>query len=159
MEESHLNISSGWAASEFGMVNFGDKRLNIRLHKIADSLSDSPESSINQACEEWSQTKAAYRFFQNDAISEGKILDSHVKKTVERASKYSTILAIQDTCYISYKNHKKTRGLGVIASRKFDNDSAKKEQNTGVLFQIHTQLLVNGFMIILVSLLLIFNAD
>ena len=117
MEEAHLNISSGWAASEFGMVDFGDKRLNIRLQKIADSLSDSPESSINQACEEWSQTKAAYRFFQNDAISEGKILDSHVKKTVERASKYSTILAIQDTCYISYKNHKKTRGLGVIASR------------------------------------------
>ena len=85
MEEEHLNISSGWAAGEFGMVDFGDKRLNTRLEKIADSLSDSPESSINQACEDWSQTKAAYRFFQNDAISESKILDSHVKKTVERA--------------------------------------------------------------------------
>ncbi|TSJ81471.1 hypothetical protein FPG78_05880 [Cardinium endosymbiont of Dermatophagoides farinae] len=46
-----------------------------------------------------------------------KILDSHTLKTVERSNSYSTILAIQDTSYISYKNHKKTEGLRVIAAR------------------------------------------
>jgi len=115
--EEHLNISSGWSASEFEAVDFGDKRLNIRLQKIANSLSESPKASINQACEDWSQSKAAYRFFQNSTVSESKILDSHIIKTIERASAYPTILAIQDTCYISYKNHKKTQGLGVIAAR------------------------------------------
>ncbi|MFO9618720.1 IS4 family transposase [Legionella pneumophila serogroup 1] len=111
------NSSSGWAESEFGIVNFGDKRLSKRLLKIADSFANSPERSINQACEDWHQSKAAYRFFQNEAVSEQKILDSHIIKTIERASEHSTILAIQDTCYISYKNHKKTQGLGVIAAR------------------------------------------
>lgn len=109
------NIS--WAKNEFGIINFGDKRLSTRLLKIADSFINSPECSINQAFEDWHQSKAAYRFFQNDAISESKILDSHIAKTVERAREYPIILAIQDTSYISYKNHKKTKGLGVIAAR------------------------------------------
>lgn len=47
--------------------------------------------------------------------------------------------------------------LGLRLSRKFENDPVKKEQNTGVFFQLHTQLLVNGFIMILVSLVLIFN--
>jgi hypothetical protein len=112
--------SIGWAESEFGLVNFGDKRLSKRLLKIADSFARSPERSINQACEDWHQTKAAYRFFQNEAVSERKILASHIAKTVERAKEYPTILAIQDTSYISYKHHKKTQGLGII-SRIRDN--------------------------------------
>jgi hypothetical protein len=118
MTKGNLNTTStGWAESEFGLVNFGDKRLSKRLLKIADSFANSPERSINQACEDWHQSKAAYRFFQNDAVSERKILDNHIIKTVERAKEYPTILAIQDTSYISYKNHKKTEGLGIIAAR------------------------------------------
>ena len=109
--------TSSWAISEFGEIDFCDKRLSSRLLKLADSFAKSPESSINKACESWSQTKAAYRFFQNDSIDESKILNAHVVKTVTRAGQYRTILAIQDTCYISYKNHKKTEGLGIIASR------------------------------------------
>lgn len=118
MIKGNLNSPSpGWAESEFGIVDFGDKRLSKRLLKIADSFANSPERSINQACDDWHQSKAAYRFFQNDAVSESQIRDSHIIKTVERAKEHSTILAIQDTCYISYKNHKKTQGLGVIAAR------------------------------------------
>ena len=118
MIQGNLDITStGWAESEFGIVDFGDKRLSKRLLKIADSCANSPESSINQACEDWHQSKAAYRFFQNNAVSESKILDSHITKTVGRAQQYPIILAIQDTSYISYKNHHKTKGLGVIAAR------------------------------------------
>ena len=95
---------STWAFNEFGEVDFCDKRLSNRLLKLADNFAESPESSINQACGNWSETKAAYRFFQNDSISESKILAKHVERTVERASKYEKILSIQDTCYISYKN-------------------------------------------------------
>ena len=115
--QTHSEPISGWAFSEFGIVDFCDKRLSNRLLKLSDSFAKSPESSINMACENWGQTKAAYRFFQNDNIDESKILGAHANKTVARASKCGTILAIQDTCYISYKNHKKTTGLGVIASR------------------------------------------
>jgi hypothetical protein len=118
MIKGNLSTSTNeWAENEFGIVDFGDKRLSKRLLKIVNSLAESPERSINQACEDWNQSKAAYRFFQNDAVFERKILDSNITKTVERAKEYSTILAIQDTSYISYKNHKKTKGLGVIAAR------------------------------------------
>lgn len=116
-EKEQLRSTSNWAINEFGEINFCDKRLSSRLLKLADSFAKSPESSINKACESWSQTKAAYRFFQNDSIDESKILDAHVTKTVTRASQYQTVLAIQDTCYISYKTHKKTTGLGIISSR------------------------------------------
>lgn len=116
--KGNISTSTGeWAESELGIVDFGDIRLSRRLLKIVNSLAESPERSINQACEDWHQSKAAYRFFQNDAVSERKILYSHIIKTVERDKEYSTILAIQDTSYISYKNHKKTKGLGIIAAR------------------------------------------
>ena len=68
---------SGWAAEEFAEVNLGDKRLDTRLIKICDRFSDAPESPINQACMDWSETKAAYRFFQNENISYKDIISSH----------------------------------------------------------------------------------
>ena len=46
-----------------------------------------------------------------------KILATHAKRTVERAKNYSTILAIQDTSYISYTGHTKTTGLCKLTSR------------------------------------------
>ena len=49
-----------WANEEFAEVDLGDKRLNARLVKLCDSLSEAPESPINQACEDWDETKAAY---------------------------------------------------------------------------------------------------
>ncbi len=47
MTKGNLNSpSTGWAESEFGLINFGDKRLSKRRLKIADSFSNSPERSI-----------------------------------------------------------------------------------------------------------------
>ncbi len=117
IKQSRLSQSDGWAWSEFGKAKFGDNRLTTRLIKLANDLAELPESSINQASGSWAEAKAAYRFFQNDSVLESEILSAHVTKTAERASHYETILAIQDTSYISYKNHSKTQGLGIIASR------------------------------------------
>ncbi len=110
--------SSEWAKNEFGGAVLGDKRLTERLVKIADSLTSLPESSINQACESWSEAKAAYRFFQNENVKESDILASHINKTVERTKAYKRILVVQDTSYISYTSHEKTNGLGAIAGRR-----------------------------------------
>jgi len=101
------NQTSGWASLEFGDANLGDSRLNDRLIKLADRLATSPESPINQACRDWGETKAAYRFFQNEKVSVKNILASHVSKTVDRSMKSDTTLAIQDTSYFSYTSHKK----------------------------------------------------
>jgi len=65
-----------WAAEEFADVDLGDGRLNRRLIKLCDRFSDSPESPINQACEDWAETKAAYRFFQNEKVNSSAIRGS-----------------------------------------------------------------------------------
>lgn len=130
---------SNWAINEFGKIDFCDKRLSNRLLKLADSFVKSPESTINKACNNWSETKAAYRFFQNENVDESKILGSHVSKTIQRCNKYETILAIQDTSYISYKDHKKTTGLGVIASRV--NSSSKNFKTFGLV--MHTSFAIS----------------
>ena len=72
-----------WAAEEFAEVDLGDKRLDARLIKLCDRFSDAPESPINQACVDWAETKAAYRFFQNDNVELGKILAAHCCKTAQ----------------------------------------------------------------------------
>lgn len=131
---------SEWALSEFGEANFGDKRLTKRLVKLADNLAELPESSINQACGSWTEAKAAYRFFQNDDIKEGAILAAHVTETVKRAKKHKVILTIQDTCYICYTGHKKTKGLGIISSRPGIHKS--KIQADGVI--MHTAFAITS---------------
>lgn len=107
-----------WASEEFENADLGDKRLNRRLMKICDSFSESPENPISQACEDWAGSKAAYRFFKNDKVKESEISEAHYHKTIGRARKHKTILAIQDTSYIIYTKHPKTEGLGKIALHK-----------------------------------------
>ena len=60
--------------------------------------------SIPFACQDWANTKAAYRFFANDRVDEGDILSWHFAATRTRydASK-GTILLIQDTTEFSYQ--------------------------------------------------------
>lgn len=108
----------GWAAEELRQVDLGDKRLNDRLVALCNRFSESPESPINQACKDWAETKAAYRFFKNQDVKQGDILESHRQMTAERAKAYKTILAIQDTSYFVYTSHVKTKGLGAMSLKK-----------------------------------------
>jgi hypothetical protein len=110
-----------WAADEFDRVDLGDKRLDSRLVKLCNSLSDAPESPINQACEDWHETKAAYRFFQNEHVEVDEIMIAHRDKTSARAINHGTILALQDTSYFVYTHHPKTKGLGEISMKKGKN--------------------------------------
>lgn len=110
--------SLDWANAEFENAKFKDERIKKRIVHLAARFSESPECSINQACKDWSETKAAYRFFKNDNVSASEILESHIQKTAERAKAYPTVLAIQDSSYFQYGSHTKTTGLGIISSQK-----------------------------------------
>lgn len=112
---------AGWAAEEFSDVNLGDKRLDARLITLCDSFSDSPESPINQACADWAEAKAAYRFFRNEKVQVGDILEAHRRKTAQRAKKHKMVLAVQDTSYFVYTSHRKTEGLGKMSLKKGKN--------------------------------------
>lgn len=103
-----------WSEMEFSAVDFGDKRIEDRFKQLAERLVLQPMSPINQACEDWAESKAAYRFFQNEKVSSQKILSAHQDKIKERLRGHELVLAIQDTTFLSYNGHKKTTGLGNI---------------------------------------------
>ena len=51
-----------WAAQEFETLDLGDARLNKRAVLLAERLAAKPTASIPNACSNWTETIAAYRF-------------------------------------------------------------------------------------------------
>lgn len=131
--------TSDWANKEFDNIDLGDQRLNKRLVKITDHFISSTQSPINQACGNWAEAKAAYRFFQNDNVDYKDIIGHHAQITKKRFDNEDVILAIQDTTYYNYSDHPNTKGLGVLS--KFTG-KYKKEIITSGLY-MHTTLAVN----------------
>jgi hypothetical protein len=58
----------GWAEEELKGIDLGDRRLDKRAIALLDTLSAKPTASIPSACSGWSETIAAYRFFDNDDV-------------------------------------------------------------------------------------------
>lgn len=109
------NIS--WATKEFSKIGLKDKRLNQRCQKLASVLEQQSTEPINQACEDWADTKAAYRFFDNQKVSPDKILAPHYQRTVKRMKSHALVLAVQDTTFLNYTHHPQTEGLGEIGTK------------------------------------------
>jgi hypothetical protein len=72
--------------------------------------------SINQACDEWADTKATYRLFANKKTTQAKILAPHQQRTQERMAGEERCLVIQDTSLVDYSHHPSTEGLGPIGT-------------------------------------------
>lgn len=90
-----------WIAEELQGADLGDKRLNQRYSVLLDRLSAQPNVSIPAACEGWSETQAAYRFFNNEKVTPEKLLAPHREATVKRAAKQSVVLTVQDTTEVN----------------------------------------------------------
>lgn len=71
-------------------------------------------ASIPQACGSWDETKAAYRFFDNDKVTEEKIQEPHYRATKARTQPYPVILAVQDTTQLNFTHHPATKDLGCL---------------------------------------------
>jgi hypothetical protein len=111
-------MGDSWVRDEFLSADLGDERLNRRLMTISERFAQSPVSPINQACDDWTETKAAYRFFRNDNVAYRDITKGHCIATKERCREYPTVLAIQDTTYFNYSQHPQTQGLCPLSRNK-----------------------------------------
>jgi len=107
-----------WCEEELSTVDLGDKRLDWRIREVATKLAAQPMASINQACEDWADTKAAYRLFANQRVTDEKILKPSQQRTRERMQEYALVLAVQDTTFLDYTRHFKTQGLGPIGTQQ-----------------------------------------
>lgn len=88
---------NNWVIEEAKAVNLGDKRLNNRYKQLLNSLMDAPTASIPRACKSWSETIAAYRFFNNENVTSDNILSPHQSATLKRIQNEKTVLILQDT--------------------------------------------------------------
>ena len=107
-----------WATEEFSKLRLKDRRLDQRCQKMAGALEQQSTEPINQACEDWADTKAAYRFFDNPKVAPDKILAPHCQPTVKRMKSHPLVLAVQDTTFLNYTHHPQTEGLGEIGTKQ-----------------------------------------
>jgi hypothetical protein len=93
-------------------AEFGDARLSRRLNTIVEKLSENPERTLPEAMGNWSETKAAYRFFDNEKVEVSSIYDSQQNANMERIKEESMILAVQDTTVFNYTSKRRKIELG-----------------------------------------------
>jgi hypothetical protein len=108
--------AESWVIEELGGTELGDKRRTARLIQLVNALGARPGASLPQAMENQAKLKAAYRFFDNEAIESGAILEEHLATTYRRIGQTSLVLAVQDTTYLDWTHHPHTVGLGPLAS-------------------------------------------
>jgi len=95
---------SGWLSEELARCEFKDERLNSRFRALTEKLWQGIGESIPFACQDWANTKAAYRFLSNDRVTEADILSGHFESTRERfEASDGTVLVLQDTTEFNYK--------------------------------------------------------
>jgi hypothetical protein len=107
-----------WAVEEFAEVELDDARLNRRCQELAVEFSKHPHAPINEACGPWRDTKAAYRFFDNERVTPEEILAPHHQHVADRMRQHDLVLAIQDTTFLNYTPHPQTQGLGEIGNKR-----------------------------------------
>lgn len=108
-----------WADDEFGGANLGDGRLNLRLIKLATRFAEQPTASIPGACDDWAETMAAYRFFDQASadrrgLSWELILQPHIVGSEARMAQHPVVLCLQDTTELDF-NGQDIEGLGPLS--------------------------------------------
>ena len=105
-----------WAEIEFGNADLGDSRRTLRLVQLATVLGDQPSASLPAACADPAILKAAYRFFDNNAVPPEAVLASHVQATYARLAVVPQVLAVNDTTLLDWTHHPATTDLGPLAT-------------------------------------------
>lgn len=112
------SASSGWASLEFGGCSLGDLRRAKRLVKIAQGLADNVGCAVSSCCGRGS-AQLISRFFDQKEVTTDSVLESHIKRTAARCSKFDLVIAVQDTTFLDFTGRKDLENeLGPIGSRQ-----------------------------------------
>jgi len=113
-----------WFDRELAGCSFVDERLNKRLRKLVAQIGSAMDESIPLACQDWTNTKAAYRFLSNDRVSEADILAGHFQSTRERTvATEDAVLVLHDTTEFSYQREN-ADAIGITKSINSGRDKA-----------------------------------
>jgi Transposase DNA-binding/Transposase Tn5 dimerisation domain len=112
---TNIPDEASWAVTECADADVGDARRTQRLVELATAFAQRPGASLPEACGDRAMLKAAYRFFDNEAIDPQAILESHVIATSDRLARVPRVLAVQATTALDWTAHPATAGLGPLA--------------------------------------------
>jgi len=108
-EKAHRLASDAvtWFDREAALCEFQDARLGERFRMLLKQIGGDIGQSIPMVCQDWANTKAAYRFFSNERASEADILSGHFKSTRERiAAAKGPVLVLHDTTEFTYQRER-----------------------------------------------------
>lgn len=135
--------NGAWVAGEVAGCGFHDARLGKRLGSLLHQLGGSIGGTIPFACQDWANTKAAYRFLSNDDVDEQAILAGHFQATRDRAqASTGPLLVLQDTTEFSFKRDKpELVGFKGVTHGRRDKAGRRQAHTTcGIL--MHSSLVV-----------------
>jgi hypothetical protein len=118
-------IMGSWIDQELAGCEFADARICKRFGVLMQQLSTGLGRTLPLACGDWASTKAAYRFLDNDRVSEADVLAGHFQATRARfAAVDGPILVLHDTTEFSF-TRSDTQAIG--QTRKVVAGPAKKD--------------------------------
>jgi len=134
-------LQDSWLDCELAECDFKDERLRKRFRMLLEQLSDGTGESIPMACQDWANTKAAYRFLSNERVSEETILAGHFQSTRERfAASGEMALVLHDTTEFSY-HREDGRAIGLLSKSHIGTKSRPRHHKVcGIL--MHSSLAV-----------------
>jgi hypothetical protein len=128
---------------ELAGCRFCDPRLGRRFRSLVGRLATSLGQTIPLACQDWANTKAAYRFLSNGRVNETAILAGHFQATRQRfAATEGPVLILHDTTEFSYTRESK-EAIGIlykVCGRKDKNGRPRLHTVCGIL--MHSSLAV-----------------
>src|SRR5437588_840904 len=116
--------TQGWVDREIAGCEFRDARLGDRFRKLLAQIGSAMGRSIPLVCQDWANTKAAYRFLSNDRVSEADILAGHFQSTRDRtAATDGLVVVLHDTTEFTYQREK-SEAIGITKSINSGRDKA-----------------------------------
>lgn len=140
-------MGQNWVKTETVGCDLGDIRLNRRLGAMLEALGERPGKSLPTAFQDWSNTKAAYRFFSNGNVSEDKILEGHFAASALRIQATDgPVLILQDTTEFSFKRvaPEKIGFTKVSTGRKLKEGRYQKHVICGLLMHASLAITPDG---------------
>ena len=133
--------NDNWIDRELAECDFKDERLGKRFRMLLEQLSDGAGESIPMACQDWANTKAAYRFLSNERVNEKDILAGHFQSTRERfAATEELALVLHDTTEFSFRRED-GREIGKLSKSHIGTQSRPRHHTVcGIL--MHSRLAV-----------------
>ena len=132
-----------WIEEECAACVFNDVRLKRRFISLLRSIARTIGGSIPFVCQDWANTKAAYRSLSNERVSEADILTGHFNSTRDRfAAADGLVLVLHDTTEFTYQREN-THAIGVTKAINSGRDQAGRLRShtvCGIL--MHSSLVV-----------------